>query len=599
MSSRDQLCRSLLAVVHLAALTVLCTAGTIAAAQARDEPSPKWELYGGYSAFQPGADIHGVLPGGILPVSSHLEPNPRGVGASITYDFNRWVGLTLDSSTLSNSSEKTAAQRVDDTAFSNISFGPKFTFRHKHASPFLEVLVGDHRLMPDPFHDIQKLGFMAGGGLDINLSRHVALRLIRADYVFSNYRYGPSATTSATEIRGVRLQAGLNFMFGGGSGAARVPPSAACSVEPAEVFAGESVTVRASGTGFNPKRTIKYTWTGTPIKGSPTDASSQIDTTGLQPGSYPVTANLSDGSKDGMATCSGSFTVKQPRPPEVSCSADPQTVKMGGTATIRSNASNPDNRRLTYSYRASAGDISGTDATATLNASVTQPSPITVTCTVSDDRQPALTASAMTTVAVEAPPPPEPPAEVKELEAKLALRSIYFQTARPTEKSPGGGLMESQQAVLASLAVGFNRYLTYKPDAHLVLGGHADHRGSAEFNKLLTERRVESTKSFLVEHGVPAGSIEVRSFGEEDNLNAEQVKEQISQNPELSEEDRQKMLHNLPVIVLANNRRVDISLSTTGQQSVHRYPFNAKDAMWLISEKGVEKQPGKKKPAKK
>jgi len=56
------------------------------------------------------------------------------------------------------------------------------------------------------------------------------------------------------------------------------------------------------------------------------------------------------------------------------------------------------------------------------------------------------------------------------------------------------------------------------------------------------------------------------------------------------------MLNNLPVIVLANNRRVDISLSATGQQSVHRYPFNANDALELISEKGVEEQPSKKKP---
>jgi hypothetical protein len=46
------------------------------------------------------------------------------------------------------------------------------------------------------------------------------------------------------------------------------------------------------------------------------------------------------------------------------------------------------------------------------------------------------------------------------------------------------------------------------------------------------------------------------------------------------------MLDNLQVIVLANNRRVDISLSTTGQQSVHRYPFNAQDALALISTKG-------------
>ena len=594
MSSYPCRHRGLLAVMLLAPLAFLCNPGILAA---QDAPGPKWEFFGGYSVFQPGADIHGVLPGGVLPVSSRLEMNPRGAGASLTYDFNRWFGLTLDGSTHWGNDETGYAKRIDDTGFSNLSLGPKFTFRHHRFSPFLEVLVGDHRLMPQAFHNIDKLGFMGGGGLDLNLSRHVALRLIRADYVFSNYRYGPSASTSETEIRGVRLQSGINFMWGGGKTAA-LPPSAACTVEPAEVYAGESVTVRANGTGFNPNRTIKYTWSGSAAKAGGTDASSQVDTTGLQPGPYQMTANLSDGSKNGIATCSATFTVKQPRPPEISCSADPQTVVVGGTATIRSSASNPDNRKLTYSYRASAGDISGMDATATLNTAGTQPSPITVTCTVSDDRSPALSASATTTVAVEAPPPPEVPAEVKELEIKLSLHSIYFQTARPTEKDPSGGLLPSQEAVLTTLATGFNRYLTFKPDAHLILGGHADSRGTPEFNKRLTERRVDRAKNFLVEHGVPAGNIEVQSFGEDAQLNAEQVKQQIHDNPDLTEDERQQMLNNLTVIVLANNRRVDISLSTTGQQSVHRYPFNARDAMSLISEKGVEKHTSKK-PVKK
>jgi hypothetical protein len=56
------------------------------------------------------------------------------------------------------------------------------------------------------------------------------------------------------------------------------------------------------------------------------------------------------------------------------------------------------------------------------------------------------------------------------------------------------------------------------------------------------------------------------------------------------------MLKNLQVLVLDNNRRVDITLSTTGQ-SVRRYPFNAKDFLALISIKGGEKKPPvKKKP---
>jgi hypothetical protein len=51
------------------------------------------------------------------------------------------------------------------------------------------------------------------------------------------------------------------------------------------------------------------------------------------------------------------------------------------------------------------------------------------------------------------------------------------------------------------------------------------------------------------------------------------------------------MLNNLRVMVLANNRRVDVTLSTTGQESTRRYPFNAKDYLALISTKGVEKKP--------
>ncbi len=58
-------------------------------------------------------------------------------------------------------------------------------------------------------------------------------------------------------------------------------------------------------------------------------------------------------------------------------------------------------------------------------------------------------------------------------------------------------------------------------------------------------------------------------------------------------------MKNFSVLVLANNRRVDVTLSTTGQQSIRRYPFNAKDFLALISPKGGEtKQPAKQSPKK-
>jgi outer membrane protein OmpA-like peptidoglycan-associated protein/opacity protein-like surface antigen len=579
-----------------AVVAVMCMFAARAAAQ--NQPAPKWELYGGYSFLYPASDLHGQLPGALLPFpGTRMEANPRGAGASITYNFNHWFGLTLDTSTHWGSGEATFARRIDDAAFSNLSFGPKVTFRHEHFSPFLEVLVGDHRLMPDAFHDIDKLGFMFGGGIDINLSRHVALRLIRADYVTSSYRYAPSGVPT-TDLRGLRLQAGLNFMFGGGE--PPTPPSAACSVQPSEVFAGEPVTATANGSNFNPKRTVTYSWNGTGVKVSGSQSSTQIDTTGLEPRGYEVTANLSDGRKNGNASCSARFTVKMPHPPVISCSAEPEKVRMGGNSTITSRASSPDGRRLTYTYTASSGDISGNGDTATLSAGGAQPGRITVTCNANDDRNPPLTASSTTSVNVEAPPPPPAPApEIKQLEAKLALHSIYFATARPTAENPEGGLVDSQAEILKALAGDYKNYLKYMPDAHLILSGHADPRGTPEYNKGLTERRVNRTKNFLVEHGVPADHIETRSFGEENQLTAEQIKEQMEQNPDLSPDDRQQMLKNLKVMVLANNRRVDVTLSTTGQQSVRRYPFNAKDFLALSSLKGGEKKPAVTKKPKK
>jgi outer membrane protein OmpA-like peptidoglycan-associated protein len=577
-----------------AMIAVLLTFAALGRAQ--EQPPPKWELFGGYSVFDPGANITGQLPGALLPLSSRLEWNPRGAGASVTYDFNKWLGLTLDTSIDWGSGESTFAKKIDDTAFSNLSIGPKITFRHNHFSPFLEVLVGDQRLMPDAFHDVDKLGVMLGGGLDLSLTRHVALRLIRADFVLSNYRYGPPSVAS-TDIRGLRAQTGLVITFGGG--APPPPPTASCSIQPTEVFASEPVTATANGSNFDPKRTVKYSWNGTGVKVSSSDASAQIDTTGLEPRAYEVTANLSDGRKNGSAFCSARFTVKMPHPPVISCSADPSSVRIGASSAIHSDASSPDGRRLIYSYSASSGDITGNGPSATLNTQGAQPGRITVTCNVNDDRSPALTASSTTAVDVQAPPPPPPPApEIKQLEAKLALHSIYFQTARPTEEHPEGGLLDSQADILKALAEDYKNYLKYMPDAHLILSGHADPRGTPEYNKKLTERRVERTKSFLVEHGVPADHFELKAFGEEDQLTADQIRQQMADNPDLSADERQKMMRNLPLLVLANNRRVDVTLSTTGQQSVRRYPFNAKDFLALISPKGGEKKPPvrKKKP---
>jgi len=194
---------------------------------------------------------------------------------------------------------------------------------------------------------------------------------------------------------------------------------------------------------------------------------------------------------------------------------------------------------------------------------------------------------------VQAPPPPPPPLpDVAAIEKRLALHSVYFATAKPTVDNPDAGLLASQEKTLTALASDFLVYLQVKPDARLTLEGHADPRGSVEYNQALSERRVDRVKRFLVGQGVPDANIQTKAFGEQRNLTDAQVKAAVERNPELSPEDRQRVLKNMRTIILASNRRVDITLSNPGQasqESVREYPFNAADSLTLLKEEQTKK----------
>src|SRR5438270_11408201 len=56
-----------------ATIALICVFASAAAAQ--EQRAPKWEFSGQYSFWHPGADIHGTLPLGLLPLTSRLEAN--------------------------------------------------------------------------------------------------------------------------------------------------------------------------------------------------------------------------------------------------------------------------------------------------------------------------------------------------------------------------------------------------------------------------------------------------------------------------------------------------------------------------------------------
>jgi lipid-binding SYLF domain-containing protein len=350
-------------------------------------------------------------------------------------------------------------------------------------------------------------------------------------------------------------------------------PVASCSANPTHVIdgSGETVLVRADASDpDNDPLTYTWTTTGGAIEG--TGSQVRWNPAGVAPGTHSVTARVNNG-RGGNVSCVAEVRVdpRANQPPTISCSASPSSVQPGGRVHITAVASDPDNDPLTFSWESTGGQIVGSGSEVDLDTTRVAPSQYTVTGHVSDGR--GGTAVCHAEISLEAPA----------VEAKLAIRSIYFPTALPLPMAPDKGLAESQQRTLTWLASDFKEYLSSKPDAHLQLQGHADHRGTSEYNQALSERRVEITKRFLVGLGIPEANFSTKAYGEEDNMTPEQVKQLVEQHPNLSQEQKDKILKNLKLVTLAQNRRVDITLSSTGQESVRQFPFNAEDALTLLS----------------
>ncbi len=358
------------------------------------------------------------------------------------------------------------------------------------------------------------------------------------------------------------------------------PPVASCSADPTHVIdgSGETVLVRADASDpDNDPLTYTWTTTGGAIEG--TGSQVRWNPAGVALGTHSVTARVDDG-RGGNVSCVAEVRVdpRPNRPPAISCSASPSSVQPGGLVHITAVASDPDNDPLTFSWESTGGQIVGSGSEVELDTTHVAPSHYTVTGHVSDGR--GGTAVCHTKITLEAPA----------VEAKLAIRSIYFPTALPLSTAPDKGLAESQQRTLTSLASDFKEYLASKPNAHLELQGHADRRGRPKYNRALSERRVEITKRFLIGLGIPEANLLTKAYGEEVNMTPEQVKQLVEEHPNLSQEQKDKILKNLKVVTLAQNRRVDITLSSTGQQSVRQFPFNAEDALTLLSPGTKKKQ---------
>jgi outer membrane protein OmpA-like peptidoglycan-associated protein len=596
MYSRSIKSPSLVFCLALAALVPAISSAQSSGKSSSGHNPSKWDIFAGYSYLAPKGNVTTPSSNGSSTITAGYKAINVGGLFSGAYFFNNHVGAQVEYGLHEWGKESGNGSPVgthgNNDGFQTVGGGLIGRFQSDNITPFIHGLVGG-ALVNGPYFQGNKWGpqLTVGGGMDYELpwlDHRFAFRLFQADYQYTHANFGPTFPGGRANINSARLSTGLVVHLG-----SQVPPppvTLACSASPTSVFPGEPITVTATAGSLDPKLNTIYSWSGTGASGSGT--STTIQTNSLEPGNYTAKADVKEGKsgKEGLkpgqaADCSSSFTVKAFEPPTISCTANPSTIKPGETATITSTGMSPQNRPLTYTYSAASGSISGSGNSATFSSAGAPSGSAQITCGVADDK--GHQATAHTRVTVEAPPP-TPPAvtpEQQRLESRLALHSVFFPTDMPKAAKPSGGLVSSQEGTLTALATDFKQYLQFKPDAKLTLVGHADSRGSAEYNQSLSDRRVARTKQFLVEQGIAESSIETRGVGKEDNLSSDQVKQLVNESTELPDADKQKFLRNLSTIVWAQNRRVDIVLSTTGQQSIRQFPFNAADSLTLLSAK--------------
>jgi hypothetical protein len=204
---------------------------------ATDE-APRYETFLGYDfvRFNPNS---GIVP----------SFNANGGSGQFVYNFDKWFGAVMDLGAVTKGT--LGGYSVDTTVF-NFVAGPRFTYHNQSRfTPFGEALFGgayattstqitlpfipgvtppiavppvfcpncvvnpltgstipvSARLVASGTH----FAMLAGGGLDIRVSKHMSFRPFEVDYFLTRM---PALTGNHTNQNNLRYSAGVNFQFG-------------------------------------------------------------------------------------------------------------------------------------------------------------------------------------------------------------------------------------------------------------------------------------------------------------------------------------------------------------------------------------------------
>jgi outer membrane protein OmpA-like peptidoglycan-associated protein len=444
---------------------------------------PRFEIGGGYEYIN------------FMPGDPYLAFNNHGAIGFFTVNMNRWLGLNFEGGGTTFKRDLfplTGSDNLVQGTQNTFLAGPRLNFRHfDRFVPFVEFEAGAaHANIETNGNGGQWVfALAAGGGVDVVLWKHLAWRVAQFDYLMTNFS-GPALGSSGRQ-NNLRASTSLVLRLGipNPPPPPNHPPVASCSANPTSVMEGSGETVAVHVTASDPDNdtlTYSYTATGGTVEG--TGADGRFSTSGLRAGPYTVNAKVDDG-RGGTATCSADITVtpKPPQKPTISCSTDRTPIQVGERTGITATANAPDGSQITYSYRATGGQVTGDGPKATFDSTGAQPGSYTVTCTATSQGG---SADATTNVDVQQPPPPPQATKVGDC----------------SYGKPNSSRVDNVcKRVLDDVAL----RLKNDPNAKLVITGYADsHEARAA---KLADTRADLARKYLGEKGIDASRVTTRT----------------------------------------------------------------------------------------
>ena len=488
----------LIALLAVAAsvLGVSANMNAQATKSAAEYPDSRVDIYGGYGYFHP-------INSGVG-FKQYFDVNNANATISVTGYFNRYIGVAMEGGYFSGTREHAVynpscvGEGCSQLVYT-AQAGPVLRWPLGAWIPFLHTLGGGSRYNgPVDQRLTWGWGVTGGGGLDYVapfFHKHVAVRIIQGDWQYSQVVYGPLVLPEAVkggfgEISNLKLSGGVVVKLG-----EVTPPKAldvGCTVNPAVGYPGDIITATAASVNFDSKKPAAYTWKTNGGKLKPDQAQATIDTTGLAPGEYVVSAHVVQGMKARQqASCTSPFTIKPFEPPTLTCTANPSTATAGTTIDISTTGTSPQNRPLTYSYTASAGQITATGPTAKLSTAGLTATTITVTCNVVDDLGQSAQSNTQVTLTV---PPTPIVAETQDL-CHISFERDHRRPVRVDNEAKG---------CLDDIALTMQQ----QAEAKLVMVGNSS---ANEHPEAGAERALNARQYLVKEKGIDSARIEVRA----------------------------------------------------------------------------------------